>query len=84
MKQSNIKKFSIECEMPERWIPHFLAMLRYMQQLGMDKKSRIVSLYIDGENDMHPNFKWEISLNESAEPIQDENGDRLYDAGVKN
>jgi len=27
-------KFTIEVEMQDRWLPHFLAMLLYMQLLG--------------------------------------------------
>lgn len=80
MKYEN-KKFTIDCEMSERWIPHFLAMLKYMQQLGSMGSSRIVSVYVDGDGDFRPKFIWDISLNDMAEPKHDDNGDRLYDAG---
>ena len=83
MKKSENVKFTVECEMPERWTPHFLSMLRYMQQLGVDKQARIISIYSDGADEFKPIFKWDISLKDVADPIQDENGDRLYDAGPK-
>jgi len=28
------KKFSVDCEMEERWVPHFLAVLLYVSHLG--------------------------------------------------
>ena len=43
--------FTIECEMNKRWVPHFLGMLKYMQQLGGLGGSRKVSFYSDGDGD---------------------------------
>ena len=74
-------KFTIEVEMKDRWIPHFLAMLKYMQDLGGMGASRTVSFYADGDGDFHPKFKWSSSLKDDVKPISDRNGDRFYDAG---
>lgn len=74
-------KFTVECEMPVRWVPHFLSMLKYMQQLGSQGSSRKVALYADGDGDFHPKFKWDDSIPSDAEPVKDLYGDRLYDAG---
>lgn len=74
-------KFTIEVEMRRRWIPHFLAMLKYMQQLGGLGGSRKVSFMADGDGDFRPKFKWDDRLPSDAAPVKDENGDRLYDAG---
>ncbi len=74
-------KFTIECEMKDRWVPHFLGMLKYMEQLGGLGGSREVSLYSDGDGDFRPKFKWGEELPKVAKPVQDSNGDRLYDAG---
>lgn len=44
-------KFTIEAEMKERWVPHFLSMLEYMEMLGVVGKSRLVTFYADGDGD---------------------------------
>jgi len=77
----NSKTFTIECSMEERWIPHFLAMLKYMQQLGGLGSSRNVTLYSDGDGDFRPKFQWDTSLPSDGKPIEDKDGDRTYDAG---
>ena len=74
-------KFTIKCEMKARWVPHFLAMLKYMQHLGAIGGSRKVSFYADGDGDFRPKFNWNKSLSSEAKPVTDVNGDRLYDAG---
>lgn len=74
-------RFIIQCEMPDRWIPHFLAMLKYMEQLGKLGGSRKVSIYSDGDGDFHPKFNWNPDLPSEAKPARDKGGNRLYDAG---
>lgn len=74
-------KFTIECTMKARWVPHFLAMLKYMQSLGGMGSSREVALYADGDGDFHPHFNWDRSLVDNANPVRDKNGDVMYDAG---
>lgn len=74
-------KFKIECEMQDRWVPHFLAMLKYMQQLGGLGGSRKVTFYADGDGDFRPKFSWDKALPSDAKPRADEGGHRLYDAG---
>ncbi len=37
-------KFTIKCEMKDRWVPHFIAMLKRMERLGGIGSSRLVSL----------------------------------------
>ena len=74
-------KFTIQCEMKDRWAPHFLSMLKYMEQLGGLGSSREVGLYSDGDGDFRPKFKWSPALASAAEPKRDRGGNRLYDAG---
>ena len=74
-------KFTIRVEMQDRWVPHFLAMLKYMQQLGGIGASRRVCFLADGDGDFRPKFQWSPALKSEAKPIKDENGNRLYDAG---
>ena len=74
--------FNIKCTMNARWVPHFLAMLKYMQQLGGLGSSRKVTFYSDGDGDYRPKFEWdEKILDSSAKPVEDHEGHRLYDAG---
>lgn len=75
-----MKKFTIEVEMQERWIPHFMSMLKYMQFLGSAGGSRTVALYADGDGDFRPKFSTDIEF-EIKEPVIDKNGNRVYDAG---
>jgi len=74
-------EFNINCKMKERWVPHFLGMLKYMEQLGGLGGSRKVSIYSDGDGDFRPKFNFDI-VSELAKPVSDDNGDRLYDAGL--
>ena len=55
-------KFTIECEMKDRWVPYFLSMLNYMQLLGNMGCSRLLRFYSDGDGDFRPIFKWNESL----------------------
>lgn len=55
-------KFEITVEMEDRWVPHFLAMLKYMQQLGGMGASRKVSFYADGDGDFHPQVQMEPNI----------------------
>lgn len=75
--------FTIEVTMKSRWVPHFLSMLKYMQQLGGLGGSREVGIYSDGDGDFRPKFNWDAGLlpEGPAKPSRDNDGDRLYDAG---
>lgn len=72
-------KFTIEAEMEERWVPHFLGMLNHMERLGKIGSSRTVSIYSDGDGDFRPKFTWNIE-SDLANPIVDNEGDVMYDA----
>lgn len=79
--KEDISEFTIKCRMRTRWVPHFLAMLKYMQQLGGMGGSRMVRFYSDGDGDFRPKFEWDKSLPSDAKPIKDDDGNRTYDAG---
>jgi hypothetical protein len=74
------KRFTIMCEMEERWIPHFMSMLKYMEYLGNIGSSRKVTLYSDGDGDFRPKFRTDIEY-EEVEPRRELDGERTYDAG---
>lgn len=77
----NKKKFTIEVEMEERWIPHFLGMLKRMEYLGDIGSSRYVGIFADGDGDFRPEFTWDTELPKPADPINEHKGDTLFDAG---
>lgn len=78
--EENEKTFTIQCTMKDRWIPQFLSMLNYMQVLGDVGSSRKVALYADGDGDFRPKFKFNIPDVKFVDPVDDEDGDHLYDA----
>jgi len=79
MKSKEIT-FTIECKMRERWVPHFMSMLKYMEDLGGLGGSRTVGIYSDGDGDFRPKFKFSIDT-AVVKPKTDDKGNRLYDAG---
>ena len=81
MSYPDNKTFTITCTMRERWVPHFLAMIKYMQKLGSWGSSRDVTIFADGDGDFRPRFEWDESLPSDAEPVAEYDGNRRYDAG---
>jgi hypothetical protein len=74
------KNFTVKVEMEERWIPHFMSMLKYMEQLGNMGASRQVGIVSDGDGDFRPKFNADVEY-DSEEPKWDKEGNRVYDAG---
>ena len=72
-------KFTIECEMNDRWVSTFLGMLKHMEKLGRGGSSRIVAIYSDGDGSFRPKFKWDSSLPVSLKPKKENNGNVLFD-----
>lgn len=72
------KKFTVEVEMEERWVNHFMSMLNEMEKLGVTGASQTVSLFADGDGDFRPRFKADIDW-EEVEPSDREANH--YDAG---
>lgn len=72
------KKFTIEVEMEEEWINHFMSMLNHMEYLGNIGSSRKVSIYSDGDGSFRPKFETDVNW-EEVEPINQEIN--LYDRG---
>lgn len=51
------RKFTIECEIPERWVDDFCTMLNWMQSCGNLGHSSMIGFYADGDGDFRPKFK---------------------------
>jgi len=76
------RKFTIECEIPERWVNDFCAMLEEMQYFGEQGHSGVVGIYADGDGDFRPRFNI-MTEYDSAWATQKEKYKPLtiYDAG---
>lgn len=72
-------KLNITVELQERWVPHFLGLLKRMQVLGQMGSSEIVRFFSDGDGDFRPTFTWDSDV-EPARPHQTEHGE-VFDAG---
>lgn len=79
-------KFTIECEMNERWVNDFCSMLNWMQSCGNIGHSSLVGFYADGDGDFRPKFT--INTNwEKTEGIWRKDGkltrppEVMFDAG---
>ena len=73
-------EFDMKITMRTRWVPHFLAMLKYMERLGSVGASRTVSFFADGDGDFRPKFEFDEELKVKEQDMQDFK-DRFYDAG---
>ena len=50
------KKFTIECEMPERWVDNFCSFLERLEYNGKIGHSSCIGFYADGDGDFRPKF----------------------------
>lgn len=66
--------------MPDRWVPHFLGMLKRMEYLGRIGSSRKVTFYSDGDGDFRPAFTWNVDI-KTAGPRWEPDGNAFFDAG---
>jgi len=74
------KEFTIKVKMEERWIPHFLSMLKTMETLGKTGQSRYVCFMADGDGDFHPKFEFDIDFKE-VPPVKANDIGYVFDAG---
>lgn len=51
-------KFTIECEMEERWANDFCGFLRMLQANGAWGHSSLIGFYADGDGDFRPKFNF--------------------------
>lgn len=75
-----IKKFKVNVEMQERWIPYFMSMLKRMEYDGSIGHSENVALYADGDGDFRPKFRSRVKFN-VVEPVDQTSANTTYDAG---
>lgn len=76
------RKFTIECEIPERWVNDFCAMLSQMQYFGEQGHSGVVGIYSDGDGDFRPRFNINTEYDKSKASLREfKRQVSIYDAG---
>ena len=79
-----IKRFTIECEMNEKWVNTFCSMLKRMELDGNVGHSEMVGIYSDGDGNFRPKFniyyKCKHVLPKSGN-IDLDFSDKIYDLG---
>ena len=71
------KKFTIDCEIPDRWVNDFCSFLRQLEYKGNIGHSSLIGFYADGDGDFRPKFT--ISTDwERTEGIWNKPGNKLY------
>lgn len=58
----SIKRFHIDVDMEERWIPYFCSMLKKMEYNGNIGHSQIERFYSDGDGDFRPKFNFDVDF----------------------
>lgn len=79
MNNNNVK-FTVEVEMPERWVDHFLSFLNYMESCGRIGHSTSVAFFADGGGDFRPKFTPSIQYNRV--PDRTHGMGRMVECGV--
>lgn len=74
------RKFVVECEMPERWVNEFCAMLKTMELYGTLGHSETVGIYSDGDGDFRPKFNIHTYF-EKTNHVKKYRDATIYDAG---
>ena len=76
------RKFIIECEVPERWVNDFCAMLMTLQSFGQQGHSGVVGIYADGDGDFRPAFNIQTDFDQTkAVALNKFKPMTIYDAG---
>ena len=76
------RKFTIECEVPERWVNDFCAMLEEIQYFGEQGHSGVVGIYADGDGDFRPRFNIQTTYDKDKTTKLDKfKPMAIYDAG---
>ena len=76
-----MKKFTITCEMPERWVDDFCSFLKHLEHNGKAGHSALVGFYADGDGDFRPTFNINTEYNLTPGCSTDWTPEVMYDAG---
>lgn len=75
------RRFTIDCEIPERWVNDFCAMLKTMEYFGGIGHSGVVGIYADGDGDFRPRFNIQTVYDENMTPLDKHKPMAIFDAG---
>ena len=75
------RKFTIECEVPERWINQFCSFLKHLERNGNLGHSALVGFYADGDGDFSPKFDIKTPWEKIGGIKTIKTPEAMYDAG---
>ena len=78
---SNTRKFTIECEVPERWVNDFCSFLEHLEHCGSVGHSALVGFYADGDGDFRPKFRINTEYEKTSGQASHWTPELMFDAG---
>ena len=75
------KRFTIDCEMPERWVNDFCSFLRQLECNGNIGHSSLIGFYADGDGDFRPKFSINVDYTETDGRGTSWSPEVMFDAG---
>jgi hypothetical protein len=75
------RKFTIECEIPERWVNQFCSFLKHLERNGNLGHSALVGFYADGDGDFRPKFNIKTEFEKTGGFKTAKMPEVMYDAG---
>lgn len=75
------RKFTIECEVPERWVNQFCSFLKHLERNGNLGHSALVGFYADGDGDFRPRFNIKTAYEKTGGFKTTKTPEAMYDAG---
>lgn len=74
-------KFTVECDMPERWVDDFCSFLKHLEHNGKIGHSALVGFYADGDGDFRPTFNISTDYTLTSGCSTNWTPETMYDAG---
>ena len=75
------KRFTIDCEMPERWVNDFCSFLRQLERNGNIGHSSLIGFYADGDGDFRPKFNINVDYTKTEGRDTSLSPEVMFDAG---
>ena len=75
------KRFTIDCEMSERWVNDFCSFLRQLERNGNIGHSSLIGFYADGDGDFRPKFSINVDYTETEGKETSWFPEIMFDAG---
>lgn len=75
------KRFTVDCEMPERWVNDFCSFLRQLERNGNIGHSSLIGFYADGDGDFRPKFSINVDYTKTEGRGTSLSPEVMFDAG---